>query len=531
MWRILKGNRLQAAINAAIGLIEVALSLAQVWAVKHAIDIASGTDEGSIYCAVALMALLILLDFSQRVAAIWVRNVFGVKAQNALQQHLVDRLLRSKWHGNNGLHSGDILNRLEIDVRSVVTFITETMPGVLSTLAMLVGAFAYLYSMDAWLALISVAIVPIFAALSKIYIRQMRHFTRLVRTSDSNVQAVMQETLQHRLLVKTMETANLMINKLKRQQAELRKAVKRRTCFSIFSSLMLNFGFAMGYLLAFAWAAVRMAAGTLSFGGMTAFLQLVARIQTPARDLTRLIPACANVFTAAERLMELDNEPSEEQGEPQWLRSPCGMRLRDVSFAYPDGDRYVIEHLDYDFRPGTSTAILGATGVGKTTLARLILAVMKPTSGQICIYDGKNTFEMSPRLRCNMVYVPQGNTLLSGTIRDNLRQGKPDATDKEMEEALRRSCAEFVMESKNGLDTLCSEFGGGLSEGQAQRIAIARALLRGRGLMLLDEATSALDPDTERRLLDQLLTDGTHTVLFITHRQTVISYCTNVLRL
>jgi len=531
LWRILKGNRLQAAINAAIGLAEVALSLMQVWAVKHAIDIASGADEGNIYVAVALMALLILLDFSQRVAAIWVRNVFGVKAQNVLQQQLVDRLLRSKWQAGSELHSGDILNRLEIDVRSVVTFITETMPSVLSTLALLVGAFVYLYSMDAWLALISVAIVPVFAALSKIYIRQMRHYTRLVRTSDSDVQAVMQETLQHRLLVKTMETACLMINKLKQQQAELRKAVKRRTRFSIFSSLMLNFGFAIGYLLAFAWAAVRMAAGTLSFGGMTAFLQLVGRIQAPARDLTRLIPACAGVFTAAERLMELDNEPPEEQGEPLWLQSPCGLRLQDVSYAYPDGDRYVIEHLDYDFRPGTCTAILGTTGAGKTTLARLLMAVMKPTEGEICMYDSQKSAIMSPQLRCNMVYVPQGNTLLSGTIRDNLRQGKPDATDKEMENALRRSCAEFVLESKKGLDTLCSEFGGGLSEGQAQRIAIARALLRGRGLMLLDEATSALDPDTERRLLDQLLTDGDHTVVFITHRQAVIDYCSGVLRL
>lgn len=531
LWTALRGNRLQATINATIGLVEVALSLLQVWAVKHAIDIAAGTVMGNIYWAVALMALLILLDFGQRIASIWVRNVLGVKAQNRMQQQLIERILRSKWHGRDELHSGDVLNRLELDVRQVVTFITETVPSVLSTVAMLCGAFCYLYCMDAWLALITVAIVPIFAALSKLYIRQMRHYTRIVRAADSDVQTAMQETLQHRLIVKTMETVGMMIERLAVEQRRLQQGVRKRTRFTTFSSLMLNFGFAVGYLIAFAWAAVRMAAGTLTFGGMTAFLQLVARIQAPARDLTRLIPACANVFTAAERLMELDDEEPEEQGEPIIMNAPCGIKVTNVSYTYNDGDRYVIEGLSYDFKPGTCTAILGETGSGKTTLARLLLALIRPDEGSITMYDGQTEQPLSPRTRCNIVYVPQGNTLLSGTIRDNLKQGSPDATDHEMEEALRNSCAEFVLESEKGLDTLCSELGGGLSEGQAQRIAIARALLRNRCIMLLDEATSALDPATEKRLLDHILCDKQHTVVFITHRRAVLDYCTDVLKL
>lgn len=531
LWVALRGNRLQATVNATIGLVEVALSLMQVWAVKHAIDIASGVVSGNIYWAVALMALLILLEFSQRVLAIWIRNVLGVKAQNRMQRQLIDRLLRSKWHGRDELHSGDVLNRLELDVQSVVTFITETLPSVLSTVAMLAGAFFYLYSMDAWLSLVTVGIVPIFAALSKLYVRQMRHYTRLVRSADSSVQTAMQETLQHRLIVKTMETIDMMVGRIAEQQQKLQNAVRRRTRFTIFSSLMLNFGFALGYLIAFAWAAVRMAADTLSFGGMTAFLQLVNRIQTPARDLTKLIPACANVFTAAERLMELDNEEPEEQGEPIMMQSPCGIRLDNVSYAYDGSDHFVIENLSYVFRPGSCTAILGETGTGKTTLARLLLSIVRPNEGSIKIYDDEHEEELSPRLRCNMVYVPQGNTLLSGTIRENLLQGSPTATDAQMEEALRQSCAEFVLESEHGLDTPCTELGGGLSEGQAQRIAIARALLRNRAIMLLDEATSALDPATERRLLDQILRDNRHTIVFITHRKAVLEYCTDVLKL
>ena len=532
LWNAWRGNQLQAVLNASIGLLSVGVSLGHVWAMKRAIDVASRTVEGNLYWAVGVMAVLILLDFALNIAGTWVRNILGIKAQNRMQQRMLDRLLRAEWKGRNHHHSADILNRLEFDVNNVVNFLTETIPSTLSVLAMFIGAFLYLFSMDKVLAVIVIGIFPMFLAVSKIYVGQMRHLTRQVRDSDSKVQSVLQETIQHRMLIKTLESDSAMVERLGNTQSELRHRVVRRTKFSVFSNMVVNFGFAFGYLVAFLWAAIRMSAHTLSFGGMTAFLQLVNRIQGPARNLTKLVPAFVSVFTAAERLMELEEDPLEEQGTPIYIKAPCGIRLQNVGYAYEDGggDK-VIDGLSFDFKPGSCTAILGETGAGKTTLVRMILALVQPQDGKIEIYHGCTHQALSPLHRCNFVYVPQGNTLMSGTIRENLRLGKLDATDEEMLHALHVSCADFVNDLPDGLNTLCSEQGGGLSEGQAQRIAIARSLLRDRSVMLFDEATSALDPDTERQLLNNILSAHDKTIIFITHRPAVIDYCDQTLKL
>lgn len=531
LWRAWRGNRLQAGLNALLGLLGVAVSLSQVWAVQHAIDVAAHTVEGSLYWAVALMGALILCDFALHIASIWVRNILGIRAQNRMQQRMLDRILRSEWHGKERFHSGDVINRLEGDVGNVVGFLTETIPSTLSVLAMFLGAFFYLFSMDALLAVLIIFMLPVFILVSKVYIKQMRKLTRKVRDSDSKVQSVLQETVQNRMLIKTLESDSMMVDKLENTQSELRHNVVKRTIFSVISNLILNFGFALGYLIAFLWSAMRMYNHTLSFGGMTAFLQLVAKIQGPARSLTKLVPAFVSVFTASERLMELEENPLEEQGRPIEMDSPCGVRLDDVSYAYTDEDGDVVKHLTFDFFPGSCTAILGETGAGKTTLVRMILALIKPRSGNAIIYNKDKEHSLSPLLRCNFVYVPQGNTLLSGTIRENLRLGRVEATEEDMNEALKQACADFVFSLPQGIDTICSESGGGLSEGQAQRIAIARALLRHGSIMLFDEATSALDPDTERQLLKNILAKRNKTVIFITHRPAVVDYCDQTLHI
>ena len=529
LWLAWKGNRTQAMINAIIGLLGVMVSLTVVWGMQHAIDVSSHVISGSIVMAVVVLGILFFADFGLHVASIWVRNLLGIKAQNRMQQHLLDRMLRSEWKGRDSYHSGDVLNRLEFDVTNVVTFLTETIPNSLSTLTLFIGAFTYLALMDWRLAIVIIAMVPFFILLSRVYVRQMRRLVKDVRTSDSKVQSVLQESIQHRVLIKTLESDDFIVNRLETTQNKLRKKVVKKTKFSIFSSTVLQFGFVLGYLIAFAWAAFRLSAGTLTFGGMTAFLQLVNKIQSPARQLTQLVPAFVSVFTAAERLMELEEVPLEKQGDAIELEAPCGIKLNNISYQYFDADTPVIKDLSFDFHPGSCTAVLGETGSGKTTLIRILLALLKPTSGSVEIYGREERMELNPLMRTNFVYVPQGNTLMSGTIRENLKMGKENATEEEMNKALKKSCADFVLNQPNGLDTVCSEQGGGLSEGQAQRIAIARSLLRDKSIMIFDEATSALDPGTEKQLLKNILAHHDKTVIFITHRPAVVEYCNQVL--
>lgn len=529
LWLAWKGNRTQAMINAIIGLLGVMVSLTVVWGMQHAIDISSHVISGSIVMAVVVLGILFFADFGLHVASIWVRNLLGIKAQNRMQQQLLDRMLRSEWKGRDSYHSGDVLNRLEFDVTNVVTFLTETIPNSLSTLTLFIGAFTYLALMDWRLAIVIIAMVPFFILLSRVYVRQMRRLVKDVRTSDSKVQSVLQESIQHRVLIKTLESDDFIVNRLETTQNKLRKKVVKKTKFSIFSSTVLQFGFVLGYLIAFAWAAFRLSAGTLTFGGMTAFLQLVNKIQSPARQLTQLVPAFVSVFTAAERLMELEEVPLEKQGDAIELEAPCGIKLNNISYQYFDADTPVIKDLSFDFHPGSCTAVLGETGSGKTTLIRILLALLKPTSGSVEIYGREERMELNPLMRTNFVYVPQGNTLMSGTIRENLKMGKENATEEEMNKALKKSCADFVLNLPNGLDTVCSEQGGGLSEGQAQRIAIARSLLRDKSIMIFDEATSALDPETEKQLLKNILAHHDKTVIFITHRPAVVEYCNQVL--
>lgn len=526
LWQSSSDNRLQAILNTIIGLLEVGVSLASVTAVKYAIDIASHTREGDIILAVATMGGLILCNFACSISSVWVRNVLGIKAQNRMQRRMLGRILRSEWRGRDSMHSGDILNRLEQDVNTVVNFVAETLPSAISTFALFAGAFGYLFLLDKTLALIIITMCPVFLILSKLYVGKMRQLSRDVRESDSQVQSLIQESVQNRILVKTLESEDAIVDRLDSRQQELRHKVVRKTRFSLFSNLIVNFGFAMGYLTAFGWSALRLFDHSLTYGGMTAFLQLVNKIQSPARGLTRLAPQFVHVFTSAERLMLFEDIPLEKQGDSITLEGTCGITFDNITYAYADDPTHpIITDLSFDFKPGTCTAIIGETGAGKTTLLRMILALVKPTHGSVYIYNKEKRIAASPLTRSNIIYVPQGNTMLSGTLRDNLMLGNIDATDEQMWEALSTACADFVHELPDGLDTEFSEKGGGLSEGQAQRICIARALLRNCSVMILDEATSALDPDTEKKLLHNLLSGNSHTVIFITHRHAVLEYC------
>jgi ABC-type bacteriocin/lantibiotic exporter with double-glycine peptidase domain len=533
-WRTSRGIRMKSIVNIILGLTVVGMDFAFIWATKMTIDTATGESTHPLWVGCALLVGIGLANIAISFARRWSSALLGVKSQNLMQQRAFARLMHSVWTGKEQFHSGDVMNRLIRDANEITSVITDTLPAALCVCVRLVFAFLYLFHFDPWLALIVLVMAPLFLLLSKVYIKKMRMLTREIRNTDSRIQSILQESIQHRMVLKTLEQTDGMVERLAQTQDQLHGQVKHKTLFSSFSNLTVNLGFTAGYLLTFIWGVYRLDAGAITYGTMLAFIQLVGQIQGPFRDMTRFVPAIIGALTAAERMKQLEQTPVEETGEQILFPQGAGIRFNDVTYRYQDGHRNILCNFSFDFTPGSTTAILGETGAGKTTMIRLILALLSPSQGHVEFYDKERIASASPNTRCNLVYVPQGNTLLSGSIRDNLLLGNPDATEEDIHRALDMACANFVLSLPDALDTICGEGGTGLSEGQAQRIAIARALLRQGNVLLLDEATSALDTETERQLIENIARQAKEkhqTILFITHRPAVVEYCENTLML
>ena len=530
LWSHHKGCRVQAVTNVVVGLLLVGLGLAGVETLRRLTDIATGAREGDILAMAGLFASILVMELLLHIASTWVAAVLGVKTQNLMQQKFFARLLNGKWSGVERFHSGDVLNRLFGDVGDIVRLMTEVLPSAVVVVVQFVASFVYLYTMDSSLALILIVVSPIFLILSRLYFMKMRRIVRKIKDSNSALQSIIQESVQHKMVIKVLERSGLMVDKLESRQKVLRGQVKSRARFSIFSKTLINVGFAGAYLTALVWGLLQLQEGLITVGVLMAFTQLINRIQRPLLDMARLLPTFVNSMTSAERLMELEELPLEQVGQARAIDGKVGIRFTDVTYSYSDNGRTVLRSFSHDFRPGTFTAILGETGAGKTTLIRLMLALIRQNSGKVCLYNDKDEFNADTTTRCNFSYVPQGNTLFSGTIRDNLLMGQPGATEEQMRRALNAAMADFVFELPDGLDTVCGEQGGGLSEGQAQRIAIARALIRPCRVLLLDEATSALDVQTEHSLLENIKQEfADTTIIFVTHRLAVVGFTSDQL--
>ena len=516
-----------------LGIIRTLLSLTFVWVCKELVDIATGVSKEPLGQWTAFMIACIVLQICCRIASSYCEQYGRINIQNNLRARLFYSLISSRWSGRERFGTGDAVNRLEEDIRVVSELVSSHIPAVVVTFAQLAAASTFLLFISPNLlwALVGLMIAGIIA--SRLSFRKLRSLSTAIRTKDGEIQQHIQEHLQNRVVALTIIGIERVMATLNTLHNALRYNTIKRLNFHSLNSALLSVSFMGGYAAAFLWGVYGIKSGAVTFGMMTAFLQLVSQIQMPLSELARKIPAFIHALSSIERLAELENLDPEENAPLCRLEAPAGILFKDVTFSYPDSHSGVLfNSFSHNFLPGTMTVVAGATGIGKSTLVRLMLGLLKPQSGSILIYgSSSNSHCASKATRCNFKYVPQGNTLLSGTILDNLLMADPKADRERIDAALHIAAADFVHSLPEGLQTICGESGSGLSEGQCQRIAIARALLQSGSVLLMDESTSSLDPATESLVLQNLRTLSNHTIIFISHREAVMKSADSLLEL
>ena len=516
-----------------LGIIRTLLSLTFVWVCKELVDIATGESQEPLGQWTAFMIACIVLQICCRIASSYCEQYGRINIQNNLRARLFYSLISSRWSGRERFGTGDAVNRLEEDIRVVSELVSSHIPAVVVTFAQLAAASTFLLFISPNLlwALVGLMVAGITA--SRLSFRKLRSLSTAIRTKDGEIQQHIQEHLQNRVVALTIIGIERVMATLNTLHSALRTNTIKRLNFHSLNSALLSVSFMGGYAAAFPWGVYGIKSGTVTFGMMTAFLQLVSQIQMPLSELARKIPAFIHALSSIERLAELENLDPEENAPLCRLEAPAGILFKDVTFSYPDSHSGVLfNSFSHNFLPGTMTVVAGATGIGKSTLVRLMLGLLKPQSGSILIYgSSSNSHCASKATRCNFKYVPQGNTLLSGTILDNLLMADPKADRERIDAALHIAAADFVHSLPEGLQTICGESGSGLSEGQCQRIAIARALLQSGSVLLMDESTSSLDPATESLVLQNLRTLSNHTIIFISHREAVMKSADSLLEL
>ncbi len=528
VWRLLRTVRWKVLLSAFLQTVAAAASLAFVWFSKRVVDIATGQVDAPLGLAIWLLVGIMVLQVLMRIFVKYYEGRITILAKNRIRSDIFEKALRSTWTGKDKFHSADMANRMEEDIRVITEFICCDIPTAFVTVLQLIAAVVMLFVFSSSLAWILIWIMPVAVVGARLYFRRMRALTTEIRTIDGRINGHLQETLQHRVLVKTLGSVGASEEELEALQEQERSRTVSRLGYSALSRGFMSVGFSAGYLVAFIWGVLGLKDGSVTYGLMVAFLQMVGQVQRPVANLALYIPAFIKSLSSEERLLEIGELPQEGEYEDILVEGAPGVRLTDVSFSYEGRPEPVLSGLSFDFLPGKMTVITGPTGEGKSTLAQLLLALLIPSSGRLELYGATSgssdsdraSVLVSPATRCNFMYVPQGNSLLSGSVRANLLLARPSATDEELREALHLAVADFVLELPDGLDTPCAEIGRGLSEGQAQRIAIARALLRPGGILILDEATSALDPTTEQLVLSRIKErfGQSKTIICITHR-------------
>ena len=520
-----------------LGIFSTSMGLVSSVASKYMIDIITGyqTSKLGIMIAITLGSAVFSLVFSNVINR--VSTKLSIDIGNDIQADIFDKIIDADWLEINKYSNGDVLNRFNSDVGTISSNAISWLPSIVIAIYNFIATFLVIWHYDKIMSLLAFASAPVMLLMSKFLIKKQREYARKVKEMSSDMMTFEVETFYNFDTIKSFGISNLYGKKMRDWQRKFKDVSLEYNMFSIKTGVFMS---VMGMIVqyaAFGYCLFRLWTHDITYGTMTLFLQQRSNLNSAFNNVVSIIPAFLNSSISAHRIRELAQLPKEvhipESSELDALASDgFEVRMRDVNFSYIEGTR-VITQSSFQASPGEIVALVGPSGEGKTTMIRLILGLIRPEEGQAVIIgsDGREVL-MNAETRHLFAYVPQGNTILSGTIAENLRMVKEDATDEEIIEALKVSCAwDFVEKMPDTINSSIGERGKGFSEGQAQRIAIARAVLRDAPILLLDEATSALDVTTERRVLRNIISQRPNkTCIVTTHRPSVLNMCQRVYR-
>lgn len=529
VWRYICRYRGSVAVHILLGILGIAMTLGSSVASKFLIDAVIRFDSGVIGTAAALMVGLRLGHIAMNSIATRIGAAINIRVQNEIQAEIYRRILGTDWQSLENFRSGDLLNRISSDASTISGGVTGFIPQLISSMIQFVGAFLIILYYDPVMAVIALVGVPLTGLCSTFLVHRMRRHNREMKDIYSNVMSFQQDSFQNITAIKAFGVMDRFGRQMEEVQEDYKKKYLEYSRFSVWTSALMSLLSLLAYMGCFGWGVYRLWMGRISYGEMTMFMQLSSLLGAAFSSIVGLVPSGISVTTSAGRVMAVVELPEEDTGVQEGFEEEESftLSLTGVDFHYKGGAP-VLKGADFVARPGELVSLTGPSGEGKTTLLRVMLGLIQPSEGSACLVgkSGKR-YPLSAATRRVFGYVPQGNQIFSGTIAGNLRLSKPDATEEEMIAALKAACAyDFVMALPQGLEHVVGGRDKRLSEGQAQRLAVARALLRRAPILLLDEATSALDMETEEKLLKNLMESGlVRTCILVTHRAAGKNLC------
>ena len=525
------------AFYVILGIISTSMGLISSVASKYLIDIITGYETSKLWIMAVIMvgSSLFSLAFSSIISRISTK--LSIDINNDIQADIFDKIIDADWLSLNKYSNGDILNRFNSDINTVSSNAISWLPTIIISVYNFTATFLVILHYDWIMALIALGSAPVMLLCSRLLIKKQRDYSKMVREMSSNLMSFEVEAFYNFDTIKSFGVAPHYSRKRRWWLGKFRDISLKYNMFTIKTNILLSVLGTVVQFAAFGYCLFRLWTNEITYGTMTLFLQQRSNLSTAFNNAVSIIPSFLNSSVSAHRIRELVELPREvhipESGEmDKYAEQGFEVRMKDVNFSYTEGNR-VITDSAFRAEPGEIVALVGPSGEGKTTMIRLILGLIRPEEGEVrlCAADGQE-IEMNAETRHLFAYVPQGNTILSGTIAENMRMVKEEATDEEIIEALKISCAwDFVEKLPDQINSSVGERGRGLSEGQAQRIAIARAVLRDAPILLMDEATSALDVATERMVLKNIVQKHPNkTCIVTTHRPSVLNLCQRVYR-